>query len=130
MKQIIKLKKPKILLFFPSPLPYERNWHGVPLALLAISRVLDKQNYQINIYARHLQTDYQKILLADGQDAICLGISAMTGFQINDGLKIAKLFKKKYPHIPIIWVAGIRQSFLCKLSKIIMLILSSGEPEI
>ena len=27
----------------------------------------------------------------------------MTGFQIFDGLKTAKAFKKKYPKIPIIW---------------------------
>ena len=100
---ISKSKKKKILLFFPSPLPYERSWHGVPLALLAISRVLDKKKYQINIYARHLQDKYIDELIANGDDALCLGISAMTGFQIQDGLKMAKLFKKKYPHIPIIW---------------------------
>lgn len=93
----------KVLLYFPSPLPYERNWHGVPLALLAISRILDKKKYKINIYARHLQEKYIEELLANGNNAICLGISAMTGFQIQDGLKVAKLFKKKYPQIPIVW---------------------------
>jgi len=93
----------KVLLFFPSPLPYERNWHGVPLSLLAISRLLDKKKYQIKIYARHLQKDYLKKILKEGNNAICLGISAMTGFQIKDGLRLAKKFKKKYPDIPIIW---------------------------
>jgi anaerobic magnesium-protoporphyrin IX monomethyl ester cyclase len=97
-----KLSK-KVLLYFPSPLPYERNWHGVPLALLAISRILDKQKYKIHIYARHLQKKYLDELLADGNGAVCLGISAMTGFQIHDGLEVAKIFKKKYPHVPIIW---------------------------
>ena len=93
----------KVLLFFPSPLPYERNWHGVPLALLAISRQLDKENYQIKIFTRYLQKNYEQEILQTGRDAICLGISAMTGFQIYDGLKLAKKFKKKYPHIPIVW---------------------------
>jgi len=95
--------KKKVLLYFSSPLPYERNWSGVPLALLAISRILDKEKYKVHIYARHLQEKYIEDLLANGDDAICLGISAMTGFQIQDGLKISKLFKKKYPHVPIIW---------------------------
>ena len=93
----------KVLLYFPSPLPYERNWHGVPLALLAISRILDKQKYQIKIFANYLQKDPIKEILDSAPGSICLGISAMTGFQIHDGLKIAKAFKKKYPQIPIVW---------------------------
>jgi radical SAM superfamily enzyme YgiQ (UPF0313 family) len=93
----------KVVLFFPSPLPYERNWHGVPLALLAISRILDKEKYNIKIYARHLQKNYLSEILNNSHDSVCLGISAMTGFQIKDGLKLAKAFKKKYPHIPIVW---------------------------
>lgn len=96
-------KSKKILLYFPSPLPYERKWRGVPLALLAISRFLDKEDYDIKIYSRFLQKNFQKDILKNGKDAICLGISAMTGFQIYDGLKIARVFKKKYPHIPIVW---------------------------
>lgn len=93
----------KILLYFPSPLPYERQWKGVPLALLAISRVLDKEKYDIKIYARHLNKNPYQEILNNGQNSICLGISAMTGFQIKDGLKLAQLFKKKYPKIPIVW---------------------------
>jgi len=93
----------KITLFFPSPTPAERNWKGTPLALLAISRILDQENYKINIYSRFLQDDYYSRLIKESKDSICLGITAMTGLQIHDGLKIAKAFKKKYPHIPIIW---------------------------
>jgi radical SAM superfamily enzyme YgiQ (UPF0313 family) len=93
----------KILLFFPAPLPYERNWHGVPLALLAISRILDQEKYNIKIYTRYLQKNYEAEILKNGKNAICLGISAMTGHQIYDGLKLAKKFKKKYPKIPIVW---------------------------
>ena len=101
MKEINKQKK--VLLFFPQPLPYERNWFGVPLALLAISRLLDKKKYNINIYARFLQDNCDKEILENGKDALCLGISAMTSFQIQDGLRLAKIFKKKYPKIPIVW---------------------------
>jgi radical SAM superfamily enzyme YgiQ (UPF0313 family) len=94
--------KSKILLYFPSPFPYNRPWRGVPLAHLAISRYLSK-NHQVKIYARHLQKNPQGQILEQGKHAICLGITAMTGFQIYDGLKIAKAFKKKYPHTPIVW---------------------------
>lgn len=96
-------KQKKIILFFPSPFPYNRPWKGVPLALLAISRILDKENYEIKIYSRFLQKQIEKEILQNGENSICLGISAMTGFQIYDGLKMARLFKKKFPHIPIVW---------------------------
>jgi len=99
----MKQAKKTILLYFPSPLPYERNWNGVPLALLAISRILATENYDIQIYSHHLQKDHLKKILKNGKKSICLGISAMTGFQIYDGLKIATAFKKKYPQIPIVW---------------------------
>lgn len=93
----------KVLLYFPSPLPYKRKWKGVPLALLAISRILAKEKYDIKIFAHHLNKDPYKEILNNGENAICLGISAMTGFQIKDGLKLARKFKKKYPKIPIVW---------------------------
>jgi len=93
----------KVLLYFPSPLPYSRNWKGVPLALLAISRILDQENYDIHITSPHLHKNSLHQLLKNGSNSICLGISAMTSFQIKDGLRIAKAFKKKYPHIPIVW---------------------------
>ena len=92
----------KIILYFPSPLPYERNWHGVPLALLAISRFLAQENYTIKIYS-HFQKNHLKKILSEGKDSVCFGISAMTGFQIYDGLKVATAFKKKHPNIPIVW---------------------------
>lgn len=96
-------KSKKILLFFPTPFPYHRPWKGVPLALLAISRQLAQQNYDIKIFTRFLSDDVEAEILSAAPDSICLGISAMTGFQIHDGLKIAKLFKSKFPQIPIVW---------------------------
>lgn len=93
----------KVLLYFPSPLPYERQWKGIPLALLAISRILAKEKYNIKIYAHHLNKNPYQEILNNGEGAICLGISAMTGFQIKDGLKLAQKFKRKYPKVPIVW---------------------------
>ncbi|MBU4210209.1 B12-binding domain-containing radical SAM protein [Patescibacteria group bacterium] len=96
-------KTKKVILYFPNPLPYNRSWKGIPLSLLAISRVLDKKGYQVKIFSRFLQNNLEKEIIKHGQNSICLGISAMTGFQIYDGLKIAKLFKKHFPKTPIVW---------------------------
>lgn len=95
--------KKKITLFSPTPFPYNRPWRGVPLSLLAISRVLDKENYTIKIISRSLFDNPEKEILENIEDSVCLGITAMTGFQIWDGLKIAKIVKSNFPEKPIIW---------------------------
>ena len=95
--------KKKIVLYFPPPFTYERSWKGVPLALLSISRVLDSEGYDIKIITDFLSEDHEKEILKYAKDSICLGISAMTGFQIFDGLKISEMVKSKYPNIPIVW---------------------------
>lgn len=103
----------KVVLYLPEPQSYARPWKGVPLGLLAISRVLYQKGYQIKIISRFLSAEPEKDLIEECKDSICLGISAMVGFQIYDGLQIAKLIKNKYPKLPIIW-GGWHASILSK----------------
>ncbi|MBI5393665.1 MAG: B12-binding domain-containing radical SAM protein [Verrucomicrobia bacterium] len=93
----------KVTLFFPTPFPYNRPYHGTPLALLAISRILAHEGYDVRIIARHLFADVEKEVLTHAKDSICVGISAMTGFQINDGLAISRLVRQHCPDVPIVW---------------------------
>lgn len=97
------VKRKKVTLFFPAPLPYNRSWKGVPLSLLAISSVLDKEGYEIKIISRFLSDNPEKEILKEADNSICLGISAMTGFQLHDGLKIASLARRSNPSLPIVW---------------------------
>lgn len=93
----------KVLLFFPTPFPYSRPYQGMPLALLAASRLLAHHGYDVRIVARHLFDDVEKEILAHAKDSICFGISAMTGFQIHDGLRLAQVVRERYPKLPIVW---------------------------
>ena len=70
-----------------------------PLPLLAISSILDKEGYEIEIY------DYRQKeeAVENASEALCVGITCMTGYQIHDGLIFAKMLKKRYPEIPICW---------------------------
>ncbi len=87
----------------PAPFPYSRPWRGLPLALLAISRILDKEGYEIKIISRFLSDCPEEEILREAEDSLCLGISAMVGFQIQDGLRLAGLVREKYPDLPIVW---------------------------
>jgi len=101
-KTRIPSKKP-IVLYSPKPLSgYRRDIH-VPLPMLAISRFLDEEGYNIKIICEHLNADHRKDTMELCKDALCVGITSMTGHQILDGLAMAKEIKKKYPDLPIIW---------------------------
>jgi len=72
----------------------------IPLELLAISSLLDKERYKINIFdSEHDIND----VMESAKDSICVGLTAITGLQIAEGLKLAKKMKETYPDVPIVW---------------------------
>jgi len=94
----------KVVLYYPRCYGPTRPTVGrVPLSLIAISTFLARDKFEVVIAYDMLQTDPVATVLEECKDAICLGISAMTGYQIIDGLKVAKLVKEKYSNLPIVW---------------------------
>jgi len=99
MKKYIK----KIVLFSPKPAS-NAFFDGVPISLLAISRLLDAEGgYDIRIVSAGPANNYAQTILELVDGAICLGISSMTGYQIQDGLSVARAVREKYSNIPIVW---------------------------
>lgn len=93
--------KKKILLLF-NPLPDPREKRVLQLGLLAISSLLDKEGYDIRLFHSFDNKNYMDFLKSR-DSIICAGITAMTGHQILDGLKFAKLLRKYKPGVPIVW---------------------------
>lgn len=92
----------KIVLF--NPMPSRNNeFVGLPLALLSISKYLSVENYNIVIISAFSDFDYKKKILNEMENAICLGVTCMTGYQIQDALDVCKLVKGNYPEKKIIW---------------------------
>jgi radical SAM superfamily enzyme YgiQ (UPF0313 family) len=67
--------------------------------LLSIARGLDVGKYEIVIIDEAVESFPEEIV----QDALCVGISAMIGYQINSALKVAKRIRKLYPKVPLVW---------------------------
>jgi radical SAM superfamily enzyme YgiQ (UPF0313 family) len=93
--------KKKIVLFNPRAHPDDYNIR-LPLSVLCVASLVHKE-YDVKITFDVPDRDYHKDVLDLCEDAVCLGIHAMTGYQIKDGLKLCKLVKKKYSDLPIIW---------------------------
>lgn len=74
----------------------------VPLSLLCVASLPLKRGYQVKIINWSDENPSESVL-RECPDALCVGITAMTGHQITDGLKIARLVKAKHPDVPIVW---------------------------
>ena len=94
------VKKPKKVVFFvPSFSSIEAT---APLGLLAISTPLLHAGYEVRIIDATIHADYQQRILDEVKDALCLGISVVTGPMIKDAVDAAKAVKKWNPDFPVL----------------------------
>ena len=73
-----------------------------PLGILAISTPLLNAGYDVRIIDSTISSDYKKEVLREVRDALCLGISVVTGPMIHETVEIAKAVKKWNPDFPVI----------------------------
>ncbi len=93
----------KILLIRPKPDEKDRFILTTPLSLLAVAAPLFNNEFNVKIIDAIVEGDYFNTALKEAEDALCVGITAITGYQIKDGLRISKAIKTKFPDIKIIW---------------------------
>ena len=61
-----------------------------PLGILAISTPLLEEGYEICIIDASITPDYKKRIMEEVKDALCLGISLVTGPMIRETVEVAK----------------------------------------
>jgi len=91
MKKTVLLYNPKAVFF------------DMPLALLAIGSVLDPEKYTVIIVDGRLEDDPFEKIEAHLSDAVCFGVTSLTGGPIKDGLLISRNVKALRNDIPVIW---------------------------
>ncbi|MFQ5769585.1 MAG: B12-binding domain-containing radical SAM protein [bacterium] len=91
-------KRHKILLYNP-----EAVFYTMPLGLLAVGSVLDPQEYEVVIIDGRLEKNVEEVILCHLHEALCLGITVLTGQPIRDALRISRLVKQHHPEVPVIW---------------------------
>jgi anaerobic magnesium-protoporphyrin IX monomethyl ester cyclase len=100
------MKKSKIILFHPRT-QHEKNYryYHVPYSVLSLATMLDPSIFDVIILDNNCNNidDYSEILSTIGDNILCVGISAMIGKQISDGLLFANSVRAFNPTIPIIW---------------------------
>lgn len=91
MKKIVLLYNPKSV------------FYDMPLALLAIGSVLDKNLYEVIIIDGRIEENPLQIISKYMDRSVCLGITSLTGNPIKDALFITSEVKKLNKNLPVIW---------------------------
>ena len=73
-----------------------------PLGILAISTPLLNAGYDVRIIDSTIHLDYKKRILEEVKDALCLGISVVTGPMIRETVDVARAVKTWNPNFPVI----------------------------
>jgi len=94
------LKKRKVVLFYP---PYDGPALGAPACLLSLASPLLRSGFEVAIIDAAVEPNWMDAVLRELDDALCLGISAMTGPMILGAVRMAKAAKKLAPNLPVIW---------------------------
>jgi anaerobic magnesium-protoporphyrin IX monomethyl ester cyclase len=89
----------KIVFFIPSFSSIEAT---TPLGLLAISTPLLRAGYDVRIIDSTIAPDYKQRVLEEVKNALCLGISLVTGPMIRETVDVARTLKEQDPELPII----------------------------
>jgi anaerobic magnesium-protoporphyrin IX monomethyl ester cyclase len=100
------MSKNRIILFHPKTL-HEKNYRyfHIPYSILSLASVIDRKSYELVLIDNNLVNteNYETLIKQEGKDLLCVGISAMIGHQIHDGLKFSRAVRKYNNKIPIIW---------------------------
>lgn len=86
-------------MFFPA---FASSEATAPLGLLAIATPLLRAGYDVKLIDSTITPNYKKRVLEEVRDAICLGISLVTGPMIRETVEIARAVKAWKSDFPVV----------------------------
>src|ERR1700678_3562861 len=101
-----------------------------PLGILAIATPLLDAGYEVLIIDSTITPNYKKRILEEVKDALCLGISLVTGPMIRETVDVARAIKKWNPDFPIIlggWHPSLRPPQTLEAPYVDIVVRAQGE---
>ena len=92
-------KGKKVVLFFPS---YSSQEASPPLACISVAAPLVAAGYEVRIVDQTIDPTYLETIMAEAPDALCLGISLITGPMIRGAVEVGTAVKARFPEIPVV----------------------------
>ena len=88
----------KIVLYNPKSV-----FFTMPLSLVTVASQLDPSRFDVVIIDARLEKDPVSRVLAELKDALCLGVTVLTGAPIRDAATLSAAAKEHRPDLPIVW---------------------------
>jgi anaerobic magnesium-protoporphyrin IX monomethyl ester cyclase len=92
--------KDKIVLLFP---PYDGPPLGPPVCLLALASPLLAAGFRVSIVDGTVVPDFENVIAREVDDALCLGVSLLTGPMIRTAARVSRRVKQLRPELPIVF---------------------------
>src|ERR1700676_5608346 len=125
------MKSSKKIVFFVAS--FSSIEATAPLGILAISTPLLNAGYDVKIIDSTITPDYKKRIMQEVKDALCLGISLVTGPMIRETVDVAKAIKKWDPDFPIIlggWHPSLLPTQTLEAPYVDIVVLAQGEASV
>src|SRR5579862_6395448 len=120
-------KSRKIVFFFPS---FASSDATAPLGILAVSTPLLRAGYEICLIDSTITPNFKKRVLEEVKDALCLGISLVTGPMIRETVEIsraAKAWNKDFPIVLGGWHPSLLPDQTLQAEYVDMVVIGQGE---
>jgi radical SAM superfamily enzyme YgiQ (UPF0313 family) len=75
----------------------------MPLALVALGSALDRRRFEVVIIDGRLESDPVRAVVDATRDALCLGVTVLTGAPIHDALRVSRAVKAANPRCSVVW---------------------------
>jgi anaerobic magnesium-protoporphyrin IX monomethyl ester cyclase len=93
------MNRRKVVFFFPA---FSSQEATAPLGILAVSTPLLRAGYEVRIIDSTITPNFQKRVIEEMRDALCLAVSLVTGPMIRETVRVARAVKALYPNKPVI----------------------------
>src|SRR5438874_9691971 len=86
----LTMPKKKIVFFFPA---FSSQEATAPLGILAVSTPLLRAGYEIKLIDSTITPNFERRVIEELKDALCLAVSLVTGPMIRETVKVAREVK-------------------------------------
>jgi anaerobic magnesium-protoporphyrin IX monomethyl ester cyclase len=90
----------KVVLFYP---PYGGPPLGAPLCLLSLASPLLNAGFVVSLIDGAIVPDYESVIARETADALCMGVSVLTGPMIGAAVRVSRQVRRARPDLPIIF---------------------------
>ena len=94
------LTRGKVVLFYPA---YDGPPLSAPLCLLSLAATLRAADFEVVLIDAAIEPNWEQRVLKECVNALCVGISVLTGPMIGGAIQVSTAVKRLYPEMPVVF---------------------------